>query len=132
MWTYTPNGAAAGMPPVNQLTRLVGAEDEVERFEAERDLVDRDVEHRRDRPFVVLTDGEHATVEVLALDLDHPQEAGEHFERRPRELGELQDVDRQLGTRPGAFCAARIVGPPRQQLVDGDSVELRQTIEARQ
>ena len=77
-------------------------------------------------------DREHATVEVLALDLDHAQEAGEHLERRARELGELQDVDRQLRARAGAVGAARIVGPAWQQLVDRHPVELGQAVEPRQ
>ena len=124
----TPRTVLVRRHPASEPAQL-GSEHQVERFEPERDLVDGDVEHGRDRPLVVLADREHAPVEVLALDLDHAQEPGEHLERCARQLRELEDVDRQLRSRPGALGAARVVGTAGQELVDRHPVELRQPVE---
>ena len=60
------------------------------------DLVDRHVEHRRDRPDVVAAHRDDAAVEVLALHLDQLQVPRQHLERRTLQLDQLDDVDRQL------------------------------------
>ncbi len=113
--------------------QAVRDEEEVERGEALGHLIDRNVEHGCDRTGVVATDGDHATVEVLTLDLDESQVARQHLERRSLELHELGDVDRQLlvGRRLQRRGRLRSRHLPWEQLLDRHGVELRQSVEAR-
>ena len=142
MCTYTPNVAAA-IDPVNRpATNLErggqaefsrGNEEQIERGEAFGDLIDRHVEHRRDRAGVVATHGDHPTVEVLALHLDESQVSSQHLEGRTLELQELGNVDRQFlvdrRLQGGGGLAARDL--TRQQLLDRNGIELREPVEAR-
>ena len=115
------NGSSAG-----------GDEEEVERSEALGDLVDGDVQHRRDGTDVITAHGDHSAVEVLALHLDQLEVPGEHLERRTLELHQLRDIDGQLldrrrGQRGRRLGAGDLAG---QELLDGHRVELREPVEA--
>src|ERR1700712_522586 len=73
-------------------------EEQIECIESLSDLIDRNVQHCRDGPAVVTANGQDLAVEVLPLNLDHPQESGQHLERVPRELRELDQIDGHLAT----------------------------------
>ncbi|MEZ5258565.1 MAG: hypothetical protein R2705_17225 [Ilumatobacteraceae bacterium] len=109
----------------------VDPEQQIERLEAGFDLIDGDVEHGGDRTAVVVADREHLAVEVLALDLDHAEEALQHLERGTRQLAQFHQVEYDLGRGPEdleVVTGVHLVAG--QQLVDEDLVEAGEALEA--
>jgi hypothetical protein len=102
------------------------------RTKAEAEVVEPDhvvgahLEDAGDGPQVVLADGQHPAVEVLALDLDHPEVPLSISACGPGELLELGEVDGHLARlRPAMSEPLGKSGPSSvgQQLVDRHVVE---------
>src|SRR6478735_4156811 len=101
MCTYTPKatrpvcrGGCSGPPSVRRGDRLWSLSvSETEVVEAIGGRVDTDAEDAGDGAQVVLADGEHPPVEVLALDLDHREVAVEHVGLGAAQVLEATQVD---------------------------------------
>src|SRR5207245_1945160 len=115
-----------------------GRETQPEVVESFDGLVERGVEDARDRAQIIAADREHASVEVLALYLDHLQVAHEHLCGRRLEVAQPAQVDgdarpQVAGRRFGEVehVASGLALFAWQELIDRYGIEPRQPLQPR-
>ena len=102
---------------------------QTERFEPPAELLGAPPHHRREHAEVVVADREHLAVEVLALQLDRRGVAGDHGRVVVVDLVQPHEVDREaLAGRDRGLgeVDVDVVVAPREELVGGHAIELRE------